>query len=200
MAIIKLSNKQLRLIQKSLDLYSRIGMLQLDEVLNHPTIDNSITEQFTDKKQLEVGDETMRGKIVEIGKSYIKTEGSWGNGNEVKKWKDVKNLKLSPDWAKLHDRTREIKTRLSEIKYLITGDSTFYSAYFGIHSKQVDETCREAYDIIQVIRHEFWKAQKDKSNYTVDSSISKSSMDDSVEVILDDIKDIRKQKINKLTN
>jgi len=198
MASIILTNKQLLLIQKSLDLYSRIGMLQLDEILEHPTIDNSITNQFTDKKPLDVGDETMRGKIVQIGKNFIKTEGSWGKEKEVKTWKDIEKVKLAPDWSKLHQRKDEIKIKLNEIKYLITGDITFYSASFGIHNKETDETCREAYDIIQVIRHEFWKNQKNKSNMTVDSSISKSSTEDSVVVKLDDIQDIRKRKITKI--
>ena len=37
-----------------------------------------------------------------------------------------------------------------------------------------------------------------KSNATVDSHIYKSTMDDSVQVTLDDIKDIRKRKITKI--
>jgi hypothetical protein len=39
MATITLTNKQLKLIQSALDLYSRIGILQLDEIINHPSID-----------------------------------------------------------------------------------------------------------------------------------------------------------------
>jgi len=198
MATIKLTNKQLTLIQRALDLYSRIGILQLNEIVSHPTIDKCITDQFTVKKTLEVGDDTMRGKIVEIGEDFIKTEGSWGNGNEIRTWNDIKNIKMSPDWSKLQFTRDEIDKKLKEIKYLITGDITFYNGDFGIYNPQTDETCREAYDILQVIRYEFWKNQKDKSNYTVDSSITKSTMDYSVEVKLDTLQELRKRKINKL--
>jgi len=42
---------------------------------------------------------------------------------------------------------------------------------WGIHSSNVDNSCREAFDIIQVIRHEFWKRNPKRSDITVDSSI-----------------------------
>ena len=42
MATIKLTNKQLRLIQTALDLYSRVGILQFEEILSHPTIEKLI--------------------------------------------------------------------------------------------------------------------------------------------------------------
>src|ERR1035437_8580010 len=113
MARINLNNKQLRLIQTALDLYSRVGILQLEEILNNPTIDNCLIEQFTDKKTLVVGDETMRGTVVEIGKDYIKTKGTWGNGPEIKTWKDVKKIKKSPDWSKYRAAEEEIKMKIS---------------------------------------------------------------------------------------
>ena len=94
MAQITLNDKQLRLIQTALDLYSRIGILQFDEILRHPTVDAMIENRFTPKKELEVGDRTMRGEIVEIGKKFIKTTGTWGNGEEIKTWKDVDKIKL----------------------------------------------------------------------------------------------------------
>jgi hypothetical protein len=42
---------------------------------------------------------------------------------------------------------------------------------WGIHHPNVDDSCREAFDIIQVIRHEFWKRDPERSSMTVDSSI-----------------------------
>ena len=42
---------------------------------------------------------------------------------------------------------------------------------WGIHHPNVDDSCRLAFDIIQVIRHEFWKRNPNRSNITVDSSI-----------------------------
>ena len=50
------------------------------------------------------------------------------------------------------------------------------NASWGIHHQSVDETCREAYDIIQVIRHEFWKQDENRSNITVDSSVHLTSV------------------------
>jgi len=43
---------------------------------------------------------------------------------------------------------------------------------WGIYHPNVDDSCRDAYDLIQVIRHEFWKNSPIRSNITVDSSIT----------------------------
>jgi len=198
MASIKLTNKQLRLIQKSLDLYSRIGILQLDEILSVPTIDNFLYKQFTPNKELQVGDNTTRGKIVEIGEDFIKTEGTWSNGIEIKTWNDIDKIRLSPDYGMLHETSDKIKTKLNEIKVLITGDNQFYNAYTGIYGSTTDNSCREAFDMIQYIRHEFWKADPNHSNITVDSSITKSSIDMPIIVKLDNNQDNRKEKLHNL--
>ncbi len=198
MATIKLTNKQLRLIQKSLDFYSRIGCLQFEEILSHPTIDNAIDSQFTPDKELEIGDDTMRGKIVEIGDGFIKTKGTWGNGEEIRTWTDVDKIKLSPDWTGLQHKTDEIRLSLTMLKNLISGEHFSNGGHLGIHSKKTDESCREAYDIVQVIRNEFWKEQPNKSSITVDSSINLSTSEPVVQVQLDTIKDIRKEKLNKI--
>jgi hypothetical protein len=173
MATIELSNSQLRLVQNALELYSRIGILQLEHMLYHPTIDSCITQQFTPKKNIEVGDKTTRGDVVKIGKGWIKTEGHWGNGKETRKWTDVENVDLSPDWSKVHETNDLIKRYLGEIKSMITGSLNYRNgnASFGIHNKDVDDSCRVAYDIIQIIRHEFWKANPNRSNITVDSGV-----------------------------
>ena len=62
MAKLELTNKQLRLVQTALDLYSRIGILQFEEILRHPTLEQVIEERFRPKKELEVGDKTDRGE------------------------------------------------------------------------------------------------------------------------------------------
>jgi hypothetical protein len=197
MATIKLSNDQLRLIQKALDFYSRVGILQFEEILNHPTIDNAIDNQFTPKKELEVGDDTMRGKIVEIGKGYIKTKGSWSKGVEIRTWTDVDKIKLSPDWSSVHDTKDKIKDFFTQIKHMISGEY-FGNGNYGIYNDSVDESCRKAYDIIQIIRHEFWKSNPIRSEMTVGSSINLSHPESKVEVELDTIKEIRKQKLDKI--
>jgi hypothetical protein len=199
MATINLTNKQLRLIQKALDFYSRIGILQLDEIISHPSIDNYIDDRFTEKKELEVGDHTMRGEIVEIGKDFIKTKGSWSNGEEIKTWTDIDKIKLSPDWDKVQKTRDGVKNSLNIIKRTITGEYYGDGANLGIHNSKVDESCRDAFDLVQCIRHEFWKEEPNRSHMTVDSSISLTNDDNKIEVKLDTIKDVRKQKIKKIT-
>lgn len=198
MATITLTNKQLRLIQSALDLYSRIGTLQLDEIISHPSIDNYIDDRFTEKKVLEVGDKTMRGEIVEVGKKYIKTKGSWGNGEEIKTWTDIDKIKLSPDWEKVQKTRDNVKNSLNIIKRAITGEYYGDGANLGIHNNKVDESCRDAFDLVQCIRHEFWKENPKRSNITVDSSINLINEENKIEVKLDTIKDVRKQKIKKI--
>jgi hypothetical protein len=122
MAKLELTNDQLQLIQKALDFYSRVGIMQFDRVLDHPTIDNVIDDRFRPKKELEVGDRTERGEIVEIKKKQIKTKGSWGNGEEIKTWKDIENIKLSTDWSEVHRIKDEVRVKFSEIQHLISGD------------------------------------------------------------------------------
>lgn len=197
MATIKLNNKQLRLIQTALDFYSRVGILQFDEILSHPTIDKALYDQFTPKNELKVGDHTMRGEIVEISKGHIKTKGSWGNDEEVKTWTDVKNIKLSPDWCGFHYAKDKIKDIFNIVKKEITGKDFGHGSY-GIHSTEVDDSCRQAFDIIQVIRHEFWKENPKRSSITVDSSISLTTSQTPVKVELDTISEIRKDKLEKI--
>lgn len=199
MATIKLTNKQLRLIQTALDLYSRIGTLQLDEIISHPSIDNFIDDRFTVKKELEVGDHTVRGDIVEIGKDYIKTKGSWSNGEEIKTWTDIDKIKLSPDWNKVQKTRDDVKNSLNIIKRVITGEYYGDGAHLGIHNEKVDDSCRDAFDLIQCIRYEFWKENPNRSSITVDSSINLVNDNNKIEVTLDTIKDVRKQKITKIT-
>jgi hypothetical protein len=44
-------------------------------------------------------------------------------------------------------------------------------ASWGIYNEDVHDTCRIAFDIIQVIRHERWKRNPERSSATVDSHI-----------------------------
>ena len=175
MAKLELTNDQLQLIQKALDFYSRVGIMQFERILDHPTIDNVIEDKFRPKKELEVGDRTERGEIVEITKKHIKTKGSWGKGEEVKTWKDIDNIKLSTDWSEVHRVKDEIRIHLSEIQYLVSGERFGTGGSYGIYNSNVDETCREAFDIVQAIRHEFWKVDPKSTSMTVDSHIHQSS-------------------------
>ena len=197
MAKIELNNKQLHLIQRALDLYSRIGILQLEEILSHPDIEKIIYDKCTQKKDLEVGDDTMRGKIIEINEDYIKTKGNWGNGEEIKTWTDVEDIKLSPDWDQRNEIKKDVEFHISYIKSFISGQHLGNRGSLGIHNPNV-RSSREAFDIIQIIRHEFWKENPNRSSITVDSSISLTTSEPAVKVELDNIKDIRKQKLNNI--
>jgi len=68
MATLQVNDEQLRLIQKALDFYSRVGIGQMWAIKEHPTYENILREKLRPKKQLEVGDSTERGEIVKIGK------------------------------------------------------------------------------------------------------------------------------------
>jgi hypothetical protein len=172
MAKIELSNDQLRLIQKALDFYSRIGIGQFNEILDHPTFQESLRDQFTPKKELEVGDITVRGEVVKITKKAIWTKGMWGGGEEVKKWTDIENLKLSPDYSELFKRKDEIENYLLIPRDLLYGESGLSKhGSWGIYNPRVDESCREAFGLIQKIRHQFWLADPNRSEITVDSHV-----------------------------
>lgn len=198
MAKIQLTNNQLRLIQDALELYSRIGILQLDRIFDHPSIERILFDAYAPNKEIKVGSKTMRGEVVEIGEDYIKTKGNWGKGEEIKTWTDIENIQLSPDWTEYHNAKDIAKSYFNQINKQITNDSTFSpNQSLGIHNEKVKE-CREAFDIIQVIRHEFWKENPNHSNITVDSHITLTSEDTPVKVELDSIKDIRREKLNNI--
>jgi hypothetical protein len=170
MATITCTNKELKLIQTALDFYSRVGILQLDRILEHPTIESLLREQFRPKEILKVGSQTERGKVTKITKKSIWTKGSWGNGEEVRKWDDVENIKLSIDYNKYHARGDEIKELLSQVNSVIYAKPFGLNKSLGIYNEQVDESCRESFEIIQKIRHQFWLANLSRSNITVDST------------------------------
>lgn len=170
MPTINLTQEQLQLIQKALDFYSRAGILQFETIIeDHPTIQRLIEDRFTSKEPLKVGDKTMYGEIVRMNKKFIWTKGHWGNGEEVRQWLRGE-VRRSPDWGPVHQIRDAIKNVCSTLKSLVSGEN-LGSGSFGIHSRQVDESCRTAFDMMQIIRHEFWKQRENKPNYTVDASV-----------------------------
>jgi len=175
MAKIELSNDQLHLIQKALDFYSRIGIGQFWVIKEHPTFEEFLRDAFRIKTgPIEVGDKTERGIVVEIGpkRKWIKTKGSWGNGEEIKKWDDPKKIKHSVDYSRYHAVRDTIDSILTQPRNMLIQDTSMgQHGSWGIHHPKVDDSCREAFDLIQVIRHEFWKANPNSSSNTVDSHI-----------------------------
>jgi len=173
MATLTVTEEQLKLIQTALDFYSRVGIGQMWAIKDHPTYQNVLYDKLRPKKELELGDRTERGEIVEIGDGYIKTKGSWGNGEEIRTWTDVDKIKLSIDYSLYHKIRDEGEDLLvaGRNKLLQEDDLSKHGSY-GIFNPEVDDSCRVAYDIIQVIRHEFWKRDPKRSSVTVDSSIT----------------------------
>jgi hypothetical protein len=64
---------------------------------------------------------------------------------------------------------------LCELKKIITGQNLGRGGNLGIHNEILHESCREAFDMHQMIRHAFWKIDPERSQMTVDSSVSKTS-------------------------
>jgi hypothetical protein len=173
MATLHVTEEQLKLIQTALDFYSRVGIGQMWAIKDHPTYQSVLYDKLSPKKELELGDRTQRGEIVEIGDGYIKTKGSWGNGEEIRTWTDVDKIKLSIDYSLYHKIRDEGEDLLvaGRNKLLQEDDLSKHGSY-GIFNPEVDDSCRVAYDIIQVIRHEFWKRDPERSSITVDSSVT----------------------------
>jgi len=114
---------------------------------------------------------TERGVIIEIGDDYIKTKASWGNGEEIKTWHDIENIKLSIDYDAYHKLRDEGEKLLNQGRNILLQENMHDHGSYGIFNENVDDSCRVAYDLIQVIRHEFWKRDPERSNMTVDSSV-----------------------------
>jgi hypothetical protein len=178
MATLEITNEQLRLIQQALDMYSRIGIGQLWVIKDHPTYYNVLHNKLRPKKEIEVGDSTERGEVIEIGDGYIKTKGHWGNGEEIRTWTDVGDVKLSIDYEKYHSIRDEADKILHNAANMLLQENFANGGSFGIYNPDVvDESARVTYDIVQVIRHEFWKQDETRSNMTVDSSVHLGTKD-----------------------
>lgn len=175
MATLTVTESQLHLIQRALDFYSRIGIGQFNVIKDHPTFEAHLYKEFAlGSGSFKVGDKTMRGEVVEIdpkGK-WIKTKGSWGNGEEIKKWTDIKDIQYSTDYTKFHSVRDAVDNALVQPRNMLYNDNKFtQNGSWGINNPNVDDSCRQAFDLVQVIRHEFWKADPERSNITVDSHI-----------------------------
>ncbi len=76
------------------------------------------------------------------------------------------------DYGKYHSVRDEIDTTLNVARNMLyNNSSTNKNGGWGIHHPNVDDTCRDAFDLVQVIRHEFWKKNPKRSSITVDSSV-----------------------------
>lgn len=170
-----LTDEQLRVVYDALEFYSRVGIGQFNVICDHPTFDKHLAKNCVPNKEPEVGDRTPQGEILEIkgGKALINgSVGEDGFWSKEQEWKDLGDVKLSRDWGKFHGIQDIAKVHFLEAKkQLSSNEMTSLHGSWGIYNKNVDESCRIAFDIVQVIRHEWWKASPDRSNITVDSSV-----------------------------
>lgn len=173
---LHLTDEQLLLVQKALDFYSRIGIGQFERIKEHPTFEEFLYKACTPDKTPEVGDRTPQGEILEIkdGKALIngsvnKKTGHW---QETPEWKKLKDVKLSTNWSKLHEIEKQVDIALVWPRNLLMQDPELpQHASWGIYNEDVHDTCRQAFDIVQVIRHERWKRNPNRSDITIDSHI-----------------------------
>lgn len=147
---LTITERQLNLISNCLEFYCRIGIGQFDRIKDHPTFTSILYEEFAKKGELEVGDKTNRGEVVEIDKKgkWIKTKGSWGKGEEIRKWTDVENVKHSTNYSRYHEVRTNVDMILTQPRNMLLQDLTI-STYgsFGLYHEKVHESCREAFDI-----------------------------------------------------
>ena len=71
MAKLEVTNDQLRLIQRALDLYSRVGIGQMWPIVEHPTFERHVMKRVTKEGPIEVGDRTNKGKVLEVGDDWV---------------------------------------------------------------------------------------------------------------------------------
>jgi len=175
MAILEVTEDQLHLIQRALYFYSRIGIGQFDKIKDHPTFEKHLHKEFAvGSGPFKVGDKTMRGEVVEVCPKgrWIKTKGRWNGEEEVRMWEDVENIEYSTDYSRYHAVRDSVDNMLVQPRNILYNNSELgRNGSWGIHNPNVDDSCRLAFDIVQVIRHEFWKRNPNHSNMTVDSHI-----------------------------
>ena len=174
MAQLELTESQLRLISHALEFYSRVGIGQMWAIKDHPTFEKVLEDKLRPIKDLEIGDSTERGEIINIDGRVVTTEGIWGNGKELRQHQ-IEEVKLSIDYERFHSIRDRGEEALNIARNILLCDELHNNASYGIHNPKVDESCREAWDLVQMIRHEFWKANPNRNPHTVDSSVSFSS-------------------------
>ena len=176
MNILELTDEQLSLVQQALDFYSRVGIGQFNVIKDHPTFERHLEEVCRPDKEPEVGDRTPQGEILEIKKGKALINGSvskeTGHWCEEKEWKPLKDVKLSTNYSRYHTIRDSVDSILAQPRNMLINDYDMpQHGSWGIYHPSVDDSCRMAFDIVQVIRHEIWKKNPNRSSATVDSHI-----------------------------
>ena len=140
---ITCTEKELELINKTLDFYTRVGIGQFKEIIEHPTFEKNLSRLSISDKNPEIGDKTPE-------------------------WKELKGVKLNPDYERLKFLQKEASYFLHTARTILYGERLGENGSWGIFHPNVDDSCKVAFHLHQIIRNTFWKARKDKSNNTVD--------------------------------
>lgn len=92
--------------------------------------------------------------------------------------KEFKKENGETDWNKYHQRMNRVKAALTFPRNLLIDDMHMpENGSWGIYHPDVDESCRVAFDIAQVVRHEKWKVNPNKSDVSVADSVHFTSQD-----------------------
>lgn len=161
---IECTEEELHLINKALDFYSRVGAGQFSEIVNHPTFEKYCEEYCTPKREPIVGDSTDQGKILEIKKGKALIAGSVKDGKWCKdhEWKPLSKVKLSVNYSMFHEKRDRFHKLLCEARDIFIGKDHGTHGNWGIFNPALDDSCRTAFHLHQVIRHEFWKLKNEK--------------------------------------
>ena len=109
-------------------------------------------------------------KISELLEDIKDEEVTVEREEEIRKWDKPEEVKLAIDYGEYRAKEDEIKDLLSQVNTIIYGSFMSKNMSLGIYNEQVDESCRESFEILKRIRHQFWLANENRSNMTVDSS------------------------------
>lgn len=92
--------------------------------------------------------------------------------------KEFKDEDDKVDYNRYHQVRDNVDLMLVQPRNMLLNDLTLpKNVSWGIYNPDVDESCRVAYDLIQVIRHEFWKANPDRSDFVVMASVHLTTKD-----------------------
>lgn len=144
---------QLHVIQNALEFYIRVGIGQMQAIINHPTYSHTLREGLRPKRELSIGDQTESGKVISIFEDSILTEGDWGEGIE-KRWYKREEVKLSVDYQNLDSFEQEALQHLMKGRNILLQRNLEDSTSYGLYHDTVDETCRTAYDVLKVVQQE----------------------------------------------
>lgn len=174
---IEVTEEQAGLLINVLDNYSRIGTLQFNRIENHPTISNLIEKKCTPiSKKFKVGQTVqvpnkLLGTIREIHKDKLTVDVTCLNvgANQKQNTKielksyNIKEVSHTVDWHKYHSMVEDFNNSLEPARCLLYKFNGVNHS-LGIYSKYVDDSCRDAYDMLQIIRNELYKDTDNFSN------------------------------------